>query len=213
MNFNQINFDEWARKEHFLHYDTQVNCSHSLTFEINVKQLLHKLRKGNYNFYRAFIYIVSKAVNSIENFKMGVDENGNIGFYDFVSPLYLIFHDDTKTFSGAVTEYNNSFEVFYENITKDFEKYKNDHRFFVTDIPQNLFNTSCLPWIKYTGFNLTIPINHKHYSPIITWGRYEKEKNKIKMPITIQINHAAADGYHSALLLNEIQKICNEFKK
>ena len=32
------------------------------------------------------------------------------------------------------------------------------------------------------------------------------------MPLTIQINHAVADGYHIGLFFNEVQKTCNEFK-
>jgi chloramphenicol O-acetyltransferase type A len=77
---------------------------------------------------------------------------------------------------------------------------------------KNSFDTSCLPWIKYTSLNLEIPINHKHYAPIITWGKYEKEWNGINMPLTIQINHAVADGYHIGLFFKEIQRISNEFK-
>jgi chloramphenicol O-acetyltransferase type A len=211
MNFKTINFEKWERNEHFIHFDQKQNCFISLTSEINIKKVLNKIKKRNYNFYRSFIYIVSKAVNSIENFKIGQDENGNIGFYETIFPLYLLFHDDTKTFSCAVAEYNDNFELFYENISKDFDKYKNDHRHYLMDIPKNVFYTSCLPWIKYTGLNVATPIDKKHYAPFISWGKYEKEKNKINMPITVQINHAVADGYHIALLINEIQKICDKF--
>jgi chloramphenicol O-acetyltransferase type A len=37
---------------------------------------------------------------------LGMDKNNIVGYYDFVSPSYLIFHEDTKTFSCAFTEYN-----------------------------------------------------------------------------------------------------------
>ena len=151
--------DIWERKEQFLHYDLAANCYHSTTYNINVKGLVKKTKKNSYNFYRTFIYTVSKTVNLIENLKIGIDENGIIGYYDYVSPLYLIFHDDTKTFSCAVTEYNNDFDAFYRNISEDMEKYKNDHKYIVKDIPKNSINTSCLPWIKYNSLNLEIPID------------------------------------------------------
>ena len=99
--------DTWERKELFLHYDQQVNCYHCTTYDINVKYLLKSINKNRYNFYKTFVYIISKTVNSIDNFKIRINENGIIGHYDFVSPLHLIFHEDTKTFSGVCTEYNN----------------------------------------------------------------------------------------------------------
>jgi chloramphenicol O-acetyltransferase type A len=212
MIFTEINMKTWERKEHFLHYDQQVNCYHCTTYNINVKNLLKNIHKNKYNFYRTFIYIVSKTINSIENFKIGIDKNNIVGYYDFISPSYLIFHEDTKTFSCAFTEYNNNFEIFYKNISEDIEKYKIEHKFIAMDIPKNSFDISCLPWIKYNSINLEIPLNHKHYAPIITWGKYEKEWNKVNMPLTIQINHAVADGYHIGLFFNGVQKICNEFK-
>ena len=213
MIFTKIDFDTWERRDYFLHYDQQVNCFHSTTANIDVTDLMKVIRKHNFNFFRTFIYIVSRAVNSIPNYKIGLDEHNNLGFYDFISPSYLLFHQDTKTFSCASTEYDNDFALFYKRITGDYEKYKDVHGLFVTDIPRNTFDTSCIPWVKYTGFELNLPIQNKHYAPIITWGKYGKERRKILMPLTLSINHAVADGYHVGLLFNEIQNICDKFRE
>ena len=212
MIFTKINMENWERKEHFFHYDSVTNCYHSTTYNIDVRRLLKNIKTKKCNFYKTFIYIVSNTVNTIENFRIRIDENGIIGYYDYISPLYLIFHEDTKTFSCAFTEYDKDFETFYKKISEDIENFKNDHRFIIKEIPKNSFHTSCLPWIKYNSINLEIPLNDKFYAPIITWGKYEKEGKKINIPLTIQINHAVADGYHVGLFFNRIQEKCNEFK-
>ena len=180
MVFTKIDVDTWERKEHFLHYDQRVNCFHSTTADINVKYLLKAIAKHKFNFYRTFIYIVSKAVNAIQNYKIRIDEHNDLGFYDVVSPLYLLFHKDMQTFSCAVTEYNKDFATFYKNISDDYEKYKDNHKMYITDIPGNIFDTSCLPWVKYSGFELNIPIHDKHYAPIITWGEIRKRTGENK---------------------------------
>jgi chloramphenicol O-acetyltransferase type A len=136
MTFTKINMDTWERKEHFLHYDQDANCYHCTTFNLNIKHLLQEIKRNKYKFYKTFIYIVSKTINLIKNFKMGIDENGIFGYYYYLSPLYLIFHEDTKTFSCACTEYNNNFEIFYKNISDDMEKYKDNHKFYVTKLPK-----------------------------------------------------------------------------
>lgn len=40
-------------------------------------------------------------------------KRGQIGYYDFLPPLYVSFHEDDKTFSLMWTEYNDSFKIFY----------------------------------------------------------------------------------------------------
>lgn len=209
MNFTLINMDTYERKEHFYHYKNINNCSYSLTYSIDVTNLIEKCKKYNYKFYPTFIYIVSKSINSIKEFRMTLDDNGNLGFYDEVSASYLIFHKDDKTFSSAYTKYNSNFKIFYTNIIKDMEKYKDVKGFEVIKSPKNTFPVSCLPWINYTGFNLNIPNEINFYAPIITWGQYIIKEDKLEMPITIQINHAVADGYHTSMLLKKIEHLCN----
>jgi chloramphenicol O-acetyltransferase type A len=211
MIFSKIDLNKWERKEHFLHYDRQSNCSYSITSEIKMNHLIKKIKKIRLNFYKVFIYIVSKAVNSIDNFKIGINKDGCIGYFDKISAAYLLFHENNKTFTCAYTEYEEDFDKFNKIITEDFEKYRKIYGFEAVKIPNNTFNVSCIPWIKYSSLNLNIPINGKYYAPIITWGKYERVFRKIIMPLTVQINHAVADGYHTAKFLNEIQKICNEF--
>lgn len=208
MKFNLINMERYERKEHFCHYKNNVNCSYSLTANIDVTKLIDDIKKYNYKLYPTFIYVVSKAVNSMKEFKMAVNEDGQLGFFDEVSASYLIFHDDDKTFSCAFTKYNTDFKTFYKNITDDMEKYKDVKGFETIKSESNSFPVSCLPWLNYTGFNLNLPVNVNFYAPIITWGKYVNNNGKIEMPVTIQINHAVADGYHTSMLFKNIQDIC-----
>ena len=45
--------------------------------------------------------------------------------------------------------------------------------------------------------------------PMFILGGFKNENGRVKMPASITINHAAADGYHIQLLLNEIQNMMN----
>ena len=47
--------------------------------------------------------------------------------------------------------------------------------------------------------------------PIILFGKYFEQNGRMLLPFSISINHATADGYHSSLFLNTIQKNCDEF--
>lgn len=208
MNFRIIDMDKYERREHFEHYAYINNCSYSLTANIDVTQLVEKIKKDNLKFYPVFIYIVTKAVNSIKEFRMAVNDKDELGFYDEVSASYVIFHNDDKTCSNVFTKYNSDFQKFYKAITDDMKNFKDTKGFETIRSEPSSFYVSCLPWISYSGFNLNLPVNGNFYAPIITWGKYENVNGKILMPLTVQINHAVADGYHTSMLFNDIQQIC-----
>ena len=50
------------------------------------------------------------------------------------------------------------------------------------------------------------------FFPIITMGKYEKNGNRIDMPVNITIAHAVADGYHIGLFFEYLQNEINALK-
>ena len=42
---------------------------------------------------------------------------------------------------------------------------------------------------------------------MVTWGKFFEENNKIIMPLTIQVHHAVADGYHCSLFFSDVEEI------
>lgn len=44
---------------------------------------------------------------------------------------------------------------------------------------------------------------------MITFGKYEKIDGCFVLPLTIQISHAIADGYHVALFFEKLQEELN----
>ena len=54
----------------------------------------------------------------------------------------------------------------------DKEKHEAD-RAFVENQPLNFFDVSCLPWVKYSHFDVHVFDEGKFLAPVITWGKYE----------------------------------------
>lgn len=208
MGFNRIDFGKYSRAEHYNHYTNGNPSTFSITADIDVSILLSKCRVEGKKFHPAMIFIVTRAVNEQEEMKMGVDADGNLGYYEYSSPAHLIFHDDDKTFSRCVTEFNGDIKAFYNNLLIDLQKYKDVKGFSVNSFSGEIFHISALPWLKYNAINLNIPYAPNFYAPIITWGKYDGKT--LLMPFTAQVNHAVADGYHVSKLINRIQELCNE---
>ena len=55
------------------------------------------------------------------------EKDGQLGYYDILTPLYAAFHDDDKTFSLMWTEYHEDFTVFYQNYMQNQIQYGGNH--------------------------------------------------------------------------------------
>jgi chloramphenicol O-acetyltransferase type A len=214
MRFNRIDMDQWVRREHYQYYTENILTSYQVNIMLDVTKLKKRCRKKEVRFYPAMIYAIMKGINQNDNFRMAVDAEGQLGVYDVCHPSYTIFHEDDETFSDIWTEWQEDFPAFYHAAVEDMETFQNVKGVKAKpDKPAAFTPISCVPWISFTGVSHDTPGPRNMYFPIITFGKYYKENDRWLMPFSIYVNHAAADGYHTARLLNEIQEICNHCKK
>lgn len=207
--FNIIDIENWERKEHYYHYSNITQCTYSITLKLEVSNIVN----SSFKFYPTMIYLISKTVNNIKEFKMSF-EDSKLGYYNIVNPSYTIFNNNSKTFSSIYTEYNDDFNLFYNNCIEDIKTYSTSISFSPkTCNINNLFNISSIPWVSFEGFNLNINNCFDYLPPIFTIGKYYNDSNKILMPIAIQVNHRVCDGYHIALFAESLQKNIFNLKK
>ncbi|MGL5820984.1 MAG: CatA-like O-acetyltransferase [Sarcina sp.] len=206
MGFNIIDMNTWSRKECFRHFFENIKCTYSITVEIDITNLYKYIKNNRLRFYPTFTWIVSKTINNYQEFKMAFDEEGRLGFFDEIGPSYSVLDEKTKVMSNLYTPYASKFFEFYNDMKSALNSYKQNAN-FNTELQKNFFVVSCLPWFNYTSFNVNNEGNNAFLFPIITWGRFFEEGNKIIMPVTIQIHHAVADGYHCSLFFSDIKEI------
>lgn len=207
-NYIKIDLNEWSRGELFRDYIEHMRIVMSLTVDIDVTKLVEFSKDRSLKFYPLMVWAVSKVVNAHDEFKYSWDSGGDLIKWDFISPSYTEFHKEDENFTKMVTQFSDNMSVFYERFMRDREKYKNE-RAFVKNQPLNFFDVSCLPWIKYNHFDVHVFDDGKFLAPVITWGKYENEAGKYRMPVTMNIHHAVADGFHLARFFNELQAMIN----
>lgn len=98
MKFNLIDIENWNRKPYFEHYLNSVRCTYSMTANIEITNLLHEIKLKDLKLYPTLIYILATVVNNHKEFRTCFDENGNLGYWDSMSPSYTIFHKENETF-------------------------------------------------------------------------------------------------------------------
>lgn len=213
MKFNKINIENWARKEHFNHYFNNLPCTYSMSVNIDITKLLQNIKDSNKKLYPVMIYAISNIVNNNLEFKMAINENNEVGYYEKVNPSYTVLNEESKLFSSIWTEYIEDFNEFYESCMDDINTYKVSNAMMPKEFKRsNLFSISCITWTSFTGFNLNLQKGYDYLPPIFTIGKYFEDKGKILLPLAIQVNHSVCDGYHVGKFVNELQSLCYELK-
>ncbi len=211
MSFKKIDIEHWSRKEIYFRYLDLIPCTFSMTVNIDLTKLLSAVKLNNYKLFPTVMYVLSSVVNTHKAFRMGHDEEGNLGYHDVVHPSFTLFHEKTESFTSVWTEYSENYHEFLREYILDLEKYQNDDLHSKPQLGNNFFNVSCIPWVNFTGFNLNLQKGYNYFSPIFTIGKYSTSEGKTLLPLAIQVHHAVCDGFHVAQLINELQARVDTF--
>ena len=208
--FKPIDTSSWKRKPYFDHYFNQIRCTYSITVNIDITNVLSFKDRNKVKLYPLLIYVISKAVNKYEEFRTAINDRGEIGIWETLSPCYTVFHKDSENFSNIWTEWNDDLNLFLSNFEQDSKRFGQIDRIDAKpNTPANVFPISSLPWTTFTGFNLNIFADGTYLLPIFTYGKYFKDGNRYLIPLSIQVHHAVCDGFHVSRLINEIQQECS----
>ena len=209
--FNQIDLKSWSRGEVFYYFSKMAPTGYSITVDLDVTHMRTVLKEAEIKFFPAYLWLVTKTLNCQQEFKIA-EEEGQIGFYDTLTPLYASFHEDNKTFSLMWTEYDEDFLTFYNCYLSNQETYGKQHGVLAQSgqlPPPNAYTASCVPWISFRHFAVHNYENKPYYFPSVEAGKFYEESGITKMPLSITCHHAATDGYHVNAFLEALQMEMN----
>ncbi len=208
MNYKVIDKETYYRKGVFRHFSEDCKCSTSMTARIDVTDLERFSKETNTKFYINFLYILSKVLNSREDYRMGyLWQTDELICYDEINPTQYIFHDDTETFTLVYTKFDEDYDRFYAGALRDVEQAKQTREYGLDmDNHPNWFDASYIPWLSYDALNIELPDGYLFFAPIVNWGKYKEESGRLVMPVSVRLNHAVADGYLVANVFRLLEK-------
>ncbi|MGW5882909.1 type A chloramphenicol O-acetyltransferase [Streptomyces koyangensis] len=203
-----IDLDTWPRRQHFDHYRRRVPCTYAMTVEVDVTTFAAALRRSPRKSYLAQVWALATVVNRHEEFRMCLTDSGDPAVWPVVHPAFTVFNPERETFACVWAPYDPDFGTFHDTAAPLLAEHSRATDFFPQgDPPPNTFDVSSLPWASFTGFTLNIRDGWDHLAPIFTLGRYTEREGRLLLPLSVQIHHAAADGFHTARLTNDLQTL------
>lgn len=213
--FTPLDLRTWKRGQMFFYFSKMAPTGYSLTVDVDITGMLAACRKAKIKFFPAYLWLVTRSLNQQMEFRIA-EKDGQIGYYDSLTPLYASFHEDDKTFSLMWTAYNEDFSVFYREYLENQKRYGDNHGVLCqnhTVPPESAYTVSCIPWFSFRHFSVHSYENKPYYFPSVEAGRYYESGEKILMPLSLTCHHAATDGYHVKRFLAAFQESADYFER
>ena len=213
MSYTVIDRESYYRKGVFRRFSEDCKCSTSMTARIDVTALAAKSKATGTKFYLNFLYLLTKVLNSREDYRMGwLWQTQELVCYDVIHPTQYVFHEDTDTCTVVYSTYDPDYRRFYLAALEDLERAKRTRDYGLdAESHPNWFDASCIPWLSYDSLNVELPDGYLFFAPIVNWGKYREENGRLMMPVTVRLNHAIADGYLLAKVFRLLQKEIEAF--
>ena len=98
--FTPIDFNTWPRREMFYYFSKMAPTGYSLTVNLDVTHLRKIVKEERLKFFPAYLWLVTRCLNEQPEFKCAI-KDGQLGYFDTLTPLYATMHPETRTISTA----------------------------------------------------------------------------------------------------------------
>lgn len=203
--YQEIDLNKWNRKSQFDFFKDYDIPFFNITANVDVTNLHRFCKNRNLPFFLSSLFFSTKAINEIEEFRYRIKDNGVI-CYDKIDAGSTILMDD-NTFSFCYFEYIDDVRQFIEVGNKEIEILKKKKGLDPKLNADNLIHYSSIPWISFTSIQHARKFRTGDSIPKLVFGKYYKDGDCLKMPLSVEVHHALLDGYHVSEYFNKYQKL------
>lgn len=201
-HFEIVDMDAWPRAELYkLYTEGWGTVTYSLTKKLSVAKLVPYLKERNIKFVPAVMWLVSREINRIENFRLAV-KDGQLIRWDVIHPMFPTLNaHENMTFHGL--RHQERFSDFYEAYLEEQKENRDKTCLWANHIPPNFFMVSIFPWFHFDASSMQLKNAKGYYTPFIAIGQYNGE---MELPCMLMGNHAATDAWHVAKFYAGLQE-------
>lgn len=201
-----IDVETWPRKDAYHLFSKGYLPFFAVTTPLDVTELRRFTKKEGLSFYRAMVYVVTRAMNELEPFRLRIRKDG-IAVCETVSPSYTTAGRD-GSFGISDVEYLPG-ETMADFCRRALEKEASQREQMAVqdDVRDDLIFISTVPWFVTTSVLQEQPTDPDDSFPRVLWDRIHEEKGRQLVNFTAQLNHRLLDGSHVRDLLLRMEEL------
>lgn len=201
-----LELSNWNRREHFEFFSRFEEPFFGLVATVDCTLALAEAKRLGVPFFLYYLYQALQAVNQVDALRYRV-EHGQVYSFDRIHASATIGRPD-HTFGFSFIELYNELEKFVREAQVEITAVQASEglRLSPSTARLDVIHFSALPWVRFTGLTHARSFSHPDSIPKISVGQTYTEGSTILMPISVNVHHGLADGYHVGLFLNEFQR-------
>ena len=208
--YKKIDVNKWDRKAQFLFYKDFDQPFFNISTTIDVTHALTTCKDRDISFFLTCLFLSQQVIHEIDAFRYRI-QGQDVVIYDKVEAGSTILFDD-NTFGFCYFNGHSQLESFIIDGERQMQIAKTKKEFLPKDYRDDLIHYSILPWISFTSLQHARNTKFQDSIPKIVFGKYFKEGDAIKMPISVSVHHALVDGYHVGLYLKQLETYFRSFE-
>ena len=203
-----VDLTKWPRKAVFEFYRDFDYPQINVCVDIDVTSTVAYLKVQNLSKFKTILWAICHVSNSMDEFKYRI-RKGNVILHDRVHPSFTVLTPD-NLFAFCYAEYTQNIRIFFERVEKGIQECRVNPSLEDEPGQDDLLFVSCLPWIHFRSISHPVKLDAEDSIPRISWGSFKEDKEKIRMPLAVQVHHGLADGYHLGKFFNRMQELGNK---
>ena len=202
-----INLATWNRREHFTFFSAFEEPFFGLVATVDCTRALAESKRLGVPFFLYYLHAALQAVNQVEALRYRI-EDGQVYCYDRIHASATIGRPD-HTFGFSFIEQHEELAAFVPGATAEIAAVQASEglRLNETTGRPDVIHFSALPWVRFTGLSHARSFSHPDSCPKISVGQTYVEGAATLMPVSVNVHHGLADGYHVGLFLAAFQEL------
>lgn len=189
----EIEIETWARRKHFEFFKAFDAPHFNVTANVDVTNLYTYAKASNQSFFKLFLYGAVKAANAIPELRYRIRGEAVVE-HEVVHPSFTVMLDE-DVFNFCAATFSEDLPTFLQEVTTRMERAA-DEVVVGDDEPDDLLYITSVPWVTFTS--IMHPTHQQQHDsvPRIAWGKFERQGERLRMPLSVQAHHALVDGVH-----------------
>jgi len=204
-----IDLANWSRRELFEFFIDYTNPYFNICALVDVTELVSFVHgRPDLRISLALHYFALRVANEIEPFRYRLKDRKVI-VYDVVNGGTTVLLPN-ESFAYAYYSYQRNFEQFVKEMGKAIDDVRNGTGELKPTQRDDVIYHTTLPWISFTSFAHARNKGRGDSVPRIVFGKFTKENDRMRLPISVEVHHALMDGLHVGRYLTRLEETLAE---
>jgi chloramphenicol O-acetyltransferase type A len=198
-----VDMQTWPRRKHFGFFSTFNHPHFSMCANVDVTVFHPFVKRNGYSLTVSMVYLISRASNAIPEFRQRI-RGDQVVEHEIVNPGFTILIDK-DLFSFCAVEHAQDFAEFARRAAEKIAYVKAHPDLENNPDKDDVLYMSPNPWVSFTSFSHPMQLHPADSVPRFAWGKYFKQSDTLKMPLSVQGHHAVMDGIHMGRFYETVQ--------